>query len=550
MSSLAPITLANFTGIDFNQLIQAVTSADQIPISNLQSQVSQENVAISTLGTIGSDFSSLQSALSAINNDSISPPMAATTSSNAPFSASVSGGAIAGSYQVSVSQLATAESVASQGYTSSSAVVGTGAVTITIGGVANTVNLTSSNDTVSGLASAINSANIGVTAQVVNSGLPGSPYRLEITSNSTGSAQAFTVSSSLSGGTAPNFSTNAVGSTDTSGVTGTASVAVGGSYTGSVTQGYHFSVTSGGTIGTNQITLSYTSDSGQTGTITIPSTYAAGTQVSVANGLTLTLGSGTLNTGDKFSAAAFVPQISAAQDATVQVGNQIVTSSTNQVTNAIPGVTLSLTGVGGPSTLTVGSDQTAISNQIQAFVKAYNQLVGDIQTNTQAQPNKPAPPLAADGGLQSVLFNLQFALGTVNLSNLGVSVDQNTGQLTFSQTSLTGAEQTNPSGVTQALSGLYTALNPMMTAATDPVTGVITSETNSYQTQITQQQQQISELTQQLQQEQSQLQVEYGQIQALVSSYQSLYSFFGSSSGSSSSSSTSTAPGSNLSLYG
>src|SRR5262249_9289208 len=151
------------------------------------------------------------------------PPAGLTVSSNAPFTASVIGAPLNGTYPVNVSSLAQAQSVASQGYASDTTKVGDGTISISVaGGTPTVVTINSTNDTLSGLASAINStANIGVTAQVVNTGAPGAPYRLELTANSTGTAAAFTVTSNLSGGTAPDFTHAAVGPTVASGVTGT-----------------------------------------------------------------------------------------------------------------------------------------------------------------------------------------------------------------------------------------------------------------------------------------------------------------------------------------
>jgi flagellar hook-associated protein 2 len=541
------VTLSGFTGVDFNQILQSVLAAARIPIANLQQQVTTENVAISALGQLGGEFTSLQSALTAINSSLSIPPVSATASSGAPFSAQTTGGALPGSYQITVSQLAAAASVASQGYASSTASVGTGTITITTGGTPHTITIDSTNNTLAGVASAVNAAALGLTAQVFNTGLPGAPYRLEITSNSTGASQAFSVAASLSGGTAPNFTSAAIGPTNPDSISGTSTPTVAGTYTGSVTQGYHFSVTSGGTVGSSAITIAYTSDSGKSGTITVPSNYVAGTAINVADGLTLSLSAGTLATGDKFSVAAFAPVLSTAQDAKVQVGNQFVTSASNAVANAIPGVTLNLSSVGGPATVTVANDLNALGAQINSLVTAYNRLINDIQVNTQAVPNATPPPLAADGGLRGTLFDIQVALGTVNLSSLGVTVDQHTGQLTFKQSDFLQQEQSNPTTVTQALKTLYSALSPSVNGALTPSTGVIAAETSSFQTQITQNQQKIADLNAQLLQEQQQLQAEYAQLQALVSQYQSIAQLFGSGS-SSSSGSGSPIPGSNLNL--
>jgi len=543
------VTLSNFTGLDFNVILQAAMASAQIPLTDLQNQLVAENLSISTLGKIGGDFSALQSSLNTIKTSLSIPPVAATVSQNAPFSAAVTGGPMAGTYAVSVSQLAAAETVASQGYASSSSNVGTGTITITTGTGSTPITIDSTNDTVAGVAGAINSAGIGVTAQVINTGLPGAPYRLEITSNATGSADAFTVASSLAGGIAPDFGNTQIGPTAAGAMTGTSTPTVAGTYTGSLSQGYHFTVSSGGTVGTDAISIAYSSDSGASGTVTVAPGYTPGSAITVADGLTLSLSGGTLNVGDKFATAAFVPQVSAAQDALLQVGNQIVTSASNQVTNAVPGLTLALDNVGGPATVTVAPDQTAQGNQISGFVAAYNNLVNDITANTQAVPNQSAPPLANDGGLRETLFNLQFQMGTLDLSKLGITADQHSGQLSFSQSAFTAAQAADPTGVSQALGGLYSGLNPVVSDALTPNTGLIATETSSDQTQVTDLNKQIADLNKQLQQEQAQLVAEYAQIQAAVSGYQSLAQLFtGSSSSNGSSGSSTPPPGSNLTV--
>lgn len=545
MATVAPVSLSNFTGLDFNQILQATIAELQIPIARLRDEVAADNTSISALAIIHGDFTSLQTSLNVIGAALTNPPAAPTTSAGAPFSASITGAPINGTYAISVSQLASAETVASQGYASDTSSVGTGSITITSGGTPHTITIDSSNDTLVGVAGAITSAGAGVTAQVVDTGLPGAPFRLEITSNATGVAQSFSVATSLSGGVSPDFGNSEIGPTVANTMTGTATPTVGGSYTGALSQGYQFTVTSGGTVGTDPVVISYMSDSGGNGTFTVPAGYSTGTPIAIADGLTLSLGSGTLNAGDQFSVGTFVPQINVAQDAKLQVGSQIVSSATNQVTNAIPGLTLSLNNTGGPATVTIGSDTNALATEVTNFVSAYNALVKDIGTGTQAEPNQAAPPLAADGGLRMILFTLQSQLGNINLSNLGVTLEQSDGTLSFSQSAFNTIEASNPSGVTQALGQLSSGLDPVVTSALDPNTGVIAAETQSDNAQIASLNSQISTLNQQLQAQAAQLQAEYGQIQAEVANFQSLSQLFGSNSSSTSSSSTT---GSNLTI--
>ena len=185
---------------------------------------------------------------------------------------------------------------------------------------------------------------------------------------------------------------------------------------------------------------------------------------------------------------------------------------------------------------------------------AYNTALSDVTNNTQSVPNQTAPPLANDGGLRSTLFNLQSQLGTLDLSKFGISVNQQNGQLTFSQANFTASASSNPSAVNTAIGQLYSALNPIVSQVIAPNTGLVATETTSDQQKTTQLAQQINTLTTQGQHQQELLQAEFAQIQAAVASYQSLSQLFvdnsSSSSGSSSSSSSTPAPGSNLTVTG
>jgi flagellar hook-associated protein 2 len=540
-SATGGITLSNFTGIDFNSILTAETAAAQVPITAEEDQLTSVNTAISTLGTISGDFTTLQSALATLNTDATIPPVGATVSSGAPFTASVTGSPIDGTYSVNVSTLAQAQSIGSQGYADDTSSIGDGTFTVTVGSNApSVVTLNSSNDTLAGLAQAINSTtNIGVTAQVVDTGAAGAPYRLVITSNTTGTSSAFTVSSNLSGGTSPDFTNPEIGPTDTSSVTGTAIPTVGGTYTGSLSQGYQFTVASGGTVGTDPITLNWTSDSGEKGTVTIPANASGPT--AVADGLTVSLGSGTLNAGDSFSVAAFVPQLNSAQNATVQVGNQVLVSQTNTVSNAIPGLTLQLNNTGSGSSVTVAPDLTSEGNDVSSFVSAYNTAIGDIVTNTQALPQQTAPPLAGDGGLRSMMFNLQSAIGGLNLSTLGITVDQTTGDLVFNQSNYEQQVETNPSAVNQAITAVNSALSPLVSNTLTPNTGLFAAETASYNSQATGIEGQITTMQNNLTTYTQQLQSQYASIQATISGYQTTEEFLNElNSDSSSSTSTST----------
>jgi flagellar hook-associated protein 2 len=77
-------------------------------------------------------------------------------------------------------------------------------LTIQVGNTSVDVTIDGTNNTLSGLKSAINSSGAAVTASVVNAGTSASPdYRLLVQSKETGTVNAVTITGTLSGGTDP-----------------------------------------------------------------------------------------------------------------------------------------------------------------------------------------------------------------------------------------------------------------------------------------------------------------------------------------------------------
>ena len=178
--------------LDVNTLVSAlVTGATAAQSQTIAVAVNSDNTQLSALGSLQSSMSNLLSSLSGLSDGSIFSQLSATMSGTG-ITATTSTGAAAGSYSVSVQQIATANQISSKAY-AANATLGTGNLNITVGSTTMTVALTSSNNTLSGIASAINSAtnNPGVTASVVT-GTDG--QHLVLTSTQTGAANTVTVS--------------------------------------------------------------------------------------------------------------------------------------------------------------------------------------------------------------------------------------------------------------------------------------------------------------------------------------------------------------------
>ncbi len=112
---------------------------------------------------------------------------ATVTGAGIPAGATIVSITDANHFVISAAATATATGVAIQQGGSSFTSNGSTSKTVTIG---------STNNTLQGIASAINAANIGVTATIINDGSATAPYHIAITSNSTGLTNTLQITSS------------------------------------------------------------------------------------------------------------------------------------------------------------------------------------------------------------------------------------------------------------------------------------------------------------------------------------------------------------------
>lgn len=106
---------------------------------------------------------------------------------------------------------------------------------------------------------------------------------------------------------------------------------------------------------------------------------------------------------------------SPAQDAVVIVDGVRRTVASNTVTDAIEGVTLTLTeaAAGRPFTLEIGTDAGALKSAFDEFLKAYNAALGLLRTQTDpGKPGSSGGPLRGDAAARGLLQSLRNTLGT------------------------------------------------------------------------------------------------------------------------------------------
>jgi flagellar hook-associated protein 2 len=184
------------SGLDISAIVTSLTNAYGAAQTNsLNSQQSTLTAQISAFGTFSSALDTLQATLASIDNPSALAAYSATVGDQSIASATTDSTAVPGQYSLEVQNLATAQNLTSAPVASGDTYVGTGTLTLSVGDLTTSLNISSSNDTLTGIAAAINSAtnNPGVTASVIST-TAGS--RLVLSGTTTGAANSITVTQS------------------------------------------------------------------------------------------------------------------------------------------------------------------------------------------------------------------------------------------------------------------------------------------------------------------------------------------------------------------
>jgi len=185
---------ASSEGIDVNAAVNAAITAAEAPEQQWESQEAILQSQSSALHQLQSNVTGLDNDMQTLNN--LMGPLSATTvtSSNASMvTGSAVSGTASGNHVVVVNNLAATDSWASGTVASASTPLAGGSFTITgADGTATTISTGDGSSTLSDVADAINSDNLGVTASVVTDA---NGARLALVSNMPGSAADFSVSS-------------------------------------------------------------------------------------------------------------------------------------------------------------------------------------------------------------------------------------------------------------------------------------------------------------------------------------------------------------------
>lgn len=316
-------------GLDVATIVSQLMTVEQRPVAKLDAKVSNYNAKLSSLGLIKSQISGFQTAAQNLGGSGSTSLLAftATSSDTTALTATADSTAVAGVYSLNVTTLAQAQKLAAAGKVSDTTAISAGASTVTfnVGGTSTNIQI-AAGATLQDMRAAINSANIGVTATIVNDG-SATPFRLALSSNNSGTSNAIS----------------------------------------SIT------VQAGGDSAVNDL-LAFNPTANPPVTTTMAQTVAAQNAVFTVNGIP-------------------------------------VTKSSNTISDAIQGVTLTLSKATS-STLTVSNDTSAVSSKVAAFVKSYNDLFSVLKNSTAF---KSKAPLEGDSTVRSLQSQMRdIATSTVS----------------------------------------------------------------------------------------------------------------------------------------
>lgn len=182
------------SGLDLKSLLDQLDSAERLKLEPLTERKKANETKISAFGTLQGNLSALQTASDKLNDIQTFQGQKSATSGTG-ITVAASSEAVAGSYQVKVTQLARAQSLATSGVADVDSELGSGVLSISAGSVAlDDITVDSSNNTLSGIRDAINAQGKGVMATIINDGDATAPYRLVISSRATGEASPVNVS--------------------------------------------------------------------------------------------------------------------------------------------------------------------------------------------------------------------------------------------------------------------------------------------------------------------------------------------------------------------
>lgn len=202
------------SNLDVSGIVSQLMQIEQQPVVRLNQTEAGYQAKLSAFGALKGAVSVFQSTMSGLADASRFIALTATASDSSMLSASAGSTAAPGSYSIAVTTLAQGQKLVAPGTASNATTIGNGTLTFDFGTISGgvfdsvtgkyttpatftsagaatkSVTIDASNNTLSGIRDAINAAALGMTATIVNDGSATVPYRLVLTSGTSGAASS------------------------------------------------------------------------------------------------------------------------------------------------------------------------------------------------------------------------------------------------------------------------------------------------------------------------------------------------------------------------
>jgi flagellar hook-associated protein 2 len=446
----------------------------ETPWKSQLTKLEAQDTSISSLGTL---FSNLSNDMSALTDFSgiMAQKEGSSSDQNVLTLTAANSTANAGTHSVQVTGLAQTSSGYLAPVPDASDTL-SGSITLQVGsGAAQTIGVPgvgSGNNNLAGLASAINSSGVGVTASVLTDS---SGSRLSLVSGTSGANGNIIVSSNSIVDTVTHLN-YAAGSSGTSGaLTGIAGEndTLSGSISIQVGSGAAQTLT----VPASSNTLSKlagvitAAGLGVTASVVKNSDNTYSLQMASNSSSPLTVTSNIVDTGSAATdPLAYSSPVSGA-DAQLTVDGVNLTSSSNTVANLIPGVTFQLLAPSAKESdgsleqvqVVIANDNTAVESTFSTMISDYNSLISAVNTQEGLDSSGNAEPLFGSPTLSLLQQQLLNGLNTQNpngyLTALANSLNPTlSGSITL-QVGSSAAQSFNVSSSDNTLSGLAQAIN-------------------------------------------------------------------------------------------
>ena len=200
------------SGLDVSSIVTKLMSLERAPLTALETQASDFNARLSTLGKLQSFYSALRDKSNALVSPTLWTGTTATAADTSVLKISTSANAVPGSYAVAVNRLAVGQTAIGAALPDANTRLGGGTLTIELGSYGDgnpasgftaktgsnpvTLTIADGDSSLAGLRDKINMANAGVLASIVTDA---SGARLSIRSKETGAENAFRLSATEDG---------------------------------------------------------------------------------------------------------------------------------------------------------------------------------------------------------------------------------------------------------------------------------------------------------------------------------------------------------------